>query len=79
MYSRESSGYDKWLARTLFCIPPCARREMRTMSCRCQTALGLALRVRVSSWCVPLDVVLGVHMISRCFAALDVVLSTFML
>ena len=50
---------------------------MRT--CRCQAALGLALRVRMSSSCVALDVVLGMHMSSRCFAALDVVLSTFML
>ena len=56
-----------------------AQGEMRTTSCRCQTALGLALRVRMSSSCVALDVVLGMHMSSRCFAALDVVLSTLML
>ena len=56
-----------------------AQGEMRTTSCRCQTALGLALRVRMSSSCVALDVVLGMHMSSRCFAAVDVVLSTFML
>ena len=49
------------------------------MSCRCQTALGLALRVRISSSCVALDVVLGMHMSSWCFAALDIVRSTFML